>query len=68
MSELNYVIATPGRRKSTQLCHVNLLKPYYSRDAEVSLADKEKVRPALMVNSVSGSQEEDGVPEPDDSR
>ncbi|XP_039514899.1 uncharacterized protein LOC120469791 [Pimephales promelas] len=67
MSELNYVIATPGRRKSTQLCHVNLLKPYYSRDAEVSLADKEKVRPALMVNSVSGSQEEDGVPEPDDS-
>ena len=26
----DYVIATPNRRKSSQLCHVNLLKPYYS--------------------------------------
>lgn len=32
ISELNYFISTPDRKKSEQLCHVNLLKPYYSRD------------------------------------
>ena len=30
VTEQDYVIATPNRRKSSQLCHVNLLKPYYS--------------------------------------
>lgn len=29
----NYQIATPDRRKRTQLCHVNILKPYYDRDS-----------------------------------
>lgn len=29
LSEHNYDIATPERRKANQLCHVNLLKPYY---------------------------------------
>lgn len=28
VSDLNYLIETPGRRKSTRLCHINLLKPY----------------------------------------
>ena len=28
-SDINCVIATPDRRKRTQLCHVNLLKPYH---------------------------------------
>lgn len=30
MSEQNYIISTPEHRKSTQLCHVNLLKPYFA--------------------------------------
>ncbi|KAL2080855.1 hypothetical protein ACEWY4_022708 [Coilia grayii] len=29
VSELNYLISTPERKKSSQLCHVNLLKPYF---------------------------------------
>ena len=29
---LNYVIATPDRRKATQMCHINMLKPYYERN------------------------------------
>lgn len=66
-SDLNYIIATPGRKKSTQLCHVNLLKPYYKREAEVSQTVRDKVHPVLLVSSVSESQEVDGVPEPDDS-
>lgn len=34
LTELNYLIATPERRSNTQLCHVNLLRPYVSRDSE----------------------------------
>lgn len=30
VSDQNYVIPTPNRRSSTQLCHVNVLKPYYT--------------------------------------
>ncbi|KAK0040803.1 Retrovirus-related Pol polyprotein from transposon 17.6 [Biomphalaria pfeifferi] len=30
-SDLNYTIKTPDRRKKTQLCHINMLKPYVSR-------------------------------------
>ena len=31
VSDLNYLVSTPDRRRNTQLCHINLLKPYYSR-------------------------------------
>ena len=31
---LDYVIETPDRRKSTQMCHVNMLKPYFERGKE----------------------------------
>lgn len=34
LADQNYLIATPDRRSSTQLCHVNLLKPYYVRIQE----------------------------------
>ena len=30
-TEVDYIINTPGRRKSKRLCHVNMLKPYYSK-------------------------------------
>ena len=63
--DLNYLIARPGRKKSTQLCHVSLLKPYYNRVTDVAQAGKVGVHPALAVSPLS--QESDGVPEPDDS-
>ncbi len=31
LSDENYIVATPHRRRSTQLYHVNLLKPYYEK-------------------------------------
>ena len=34
VSDLNYVIITPDRRKKNQLCHVNMLKPYFDRKRE----------------------------------
>lgn len=35
VSEQNYVLETPERRRKTQLCHVNLLKPYFVHEAQV---------------------------------
>ena len=32
VGDLNYVVETPDRRKSTQMCHINMLKPYYERE------------------------------------
>lgn len=29
---VGYLVETPGRRKQTRVCHVNLMKPYFSRD------------------------------------
>ena len=40
---MNYVIDTPDRRKSTQHCHVNMLKEYHNRaEATLSYADLSK--------------------------
>lgn len=33
LSDLNYLIATPDRRRTQQLCHINLLKPYFVRES-----------------------------------
>ncbi|XP_051888858.1 uncharacterized protein LOC127579869 isoform X2 [Pristis pectinata] len=43
VTDLTYIIKTPDRRKKTQLCHVNMLKPYYERDSVVALVDGVKV-------------------------
>jgi len=32
VSEVDYVIKTPDRWKEKRLCHVNMLKPYHSRE------------------------------------
>lgn len=34
VSDQNYVVSTPNRRKATQLCHVNLLTPYYTCESK----------------------------------
>ena len=38
ISDVDYLIRTPDRRKSTQLCHVNMIKTYYSRDNSLPVA------------------------------
>ena len=35
LSDVNYIINTPGRRKQKQLCHINMLKKYIDRDSSV---------------------------------
>ena len=35
LSDVNYIVNTPGRRKQKQLCHINMLKKYIDRDSSV---------------------------------
>lgn len=32
LSETNYLLSTPERRRKTRLCHINMLKKYHERD------------------------------------
>ena len=33
LSDLNYIVHTPGRQKQKQLCHINMLKEYFDRNS-----------------------------------
>ena len=33
LSDVNYIVNTPGRPKRKQLCHINMLKKYIDRDS-----------------------------------
>ncbi|GFX40590.1 retrovirus-related Pol polyprotein from transposon 412 [Trichonephila clavipes] len=62
ISETNYLVEIPGRRETSQIYHINMLKPYYKRPEHVnviindetknSLADQELEIPYLESNSL----------------
>ncbi|GFV92741.1 retrovirus-related Pol polyprotein from transposon 297 [Trichonephila clavipes] len=62
ISETNYLVEIPGRRETSQIYHINMLKPYYKRPEHViviindetqnSLADQELEFPYLENNSL----------------
>ena len=35
ISDVSYIVHTPERRKSKQLCHINMLKKYVNRDSSL---------------------------------
>ena len=45
ISDVNYNVNTPGRRKQKQLYHVNMLKQYTDRDSS-------SVTPMLLIQSL----------------
>ena len=45
LSDVNYIVNTPERRKLKQLCHINMLKMYIDRDSSV-------ISSVNLVNSV----------------
>ena len=49
LSDVNYIVNTPGRRKKKQLCHINMLKKYIDRDSSV-------ISSVNLVNSVPHEQ------------
>ena len=60
VNNLNYIVNTPDRRKSTQLCHVNLMKKYHDR-----LPDETK--PVTMMEAESADDSEVYIPDPEDA-
>ncbi|GFW68720.1 retrovirus-related Pol polyprotein from transposon 17.6 [Trichonephila clavipes] len=62
ISEANYLVEVPGRRETSQIYHINMLKPYYKRPEHVnviindetknSLADQELEIPYLENHSL----------------
>ena len=47
VNDRNYVIKTSGRKKGIQLCHVNMLKPYYDRET----TEEHKVQAVVAINN-----------------
>ena len=45
LSEVSYIVNTPGRRTQKQLCHINMLKMFIDRDSSV-------ISSVNLVNSV----------------
>ncbi|XP_063868212.1 uncharacterized protein LOC135104613 [Scylla paramamosain] len=57
MSDVNYIVRTPGRKKKNQLCHVNMLKPFHERDRENGGDVVEGVRTVSVVNVTTEAEE-----------
>ena len=53
LSDVNYIVNTPGRRKQKQLCHINMLKKYIDRDSD---NDSSVISSVSIVNSVPHEQ------------
>ena len=54
INEVDYVVKTSDRRRPTQLCHVNMIKPYYERktvNVNVVVDEEESDLMEVMVNN-----------------
>ncbi|KAI3358165.1 hypothetical protein L3Q82_003165 [Scortum barcoo] len=63
LSENNYVVKTPDRRRQTRVCHVNMMKLYHSREDQnsSSLAHvKTAVSPMVSISKVGFIDNDDG--------
>lgn len=60
LSETDYVVCTPDRRRKTRVCHINMLKAYVSRNGENNQCDPVSVAPVCAVTSPY-CPEEDGL-------
>jgi len=56
-SEYNHVISTPDRRKMKWLGHVNMLKPYHSKDSPVPCKSVTTATPVMPPESETVSEE-----------
>ncbi|KAL1250687.1 hypothetical protein QQF64_018483 [Cirrhinus molitorella] len=64
LSETNYVICTPDRKRKTRTCHVNMLKLYHSRsqtDVNDRASDTAVVSVAVVTEKPVTDAEEDEV-------
>ena len=61
MSDVNYVISTPDKRRKETLCHINLIKKYYKRDEEGESTATFVVAPTVAVHRVEDEEQEEVV-------
>lgn len=64
VSDTNFVIQTPDRRRRNKMCHVNMMKPYFTSEAgcgtSVVPEVKDVVTPVAVFSTVSPT-DEDGL-------
>lgn len=65
VSEQDYMVSTPDRKRPTQLCHVNLLKPYFGRTLEEK--DVKAVAASVKVDLSCTAGLDEDVQTPDDA-
>lgn len=70
LTDENYDVLMPSRKKSVKRCHVNLLKPYYEKETK-SVENLTSFHPALSTASIGGVNvslvgEEEETISPDD--
>ncbi|KAL1276640.1 hypothetical protein QQF64_036263 [Cirrhinus molitorella] len=62
LSDTDYIIDTPERRRKTRVCHINMLKAYYDR--EIDDATQEVTNNLVLISEVVGCDmkaDEDGL-------
>ncbi len=65
LSDTNYVIKTPDRRRQTRVCHVNMMKLYRSHDEKGEASSVQEVKaavsPVASIQKVSSPDDDDLV-------
>ncbi len=62
ISELNYLLSMLDRKKSSRICHVNLMKPYYASSATgVTVPSDDALGGAVKPTGLIGSGEASSV-------
>ena len=63
LNEVNYIIATPDRRKKRQLCHINMLKKYVEPVTEPSTEENEEKKVEKRTIALTRSTDNNTYPE-----
>ena len=56
LNDVNYVISTPDRRKEQRVCHVNMLKEYFEREASQPVGMTQVVSDDMSESDVKRSE------------
>ena len=60
VNDTDYIVLTPGRRKSKRLCHINMIKKYHERNSNVSnvneFNDGGSVQVSLSVTDIESDE------------
>jgi hypothetical protein len=64
VGDVDYEVATPDRRKKTQLCHINLLKAYHARGSETPAVSLMSTAVGVVPTAPGPEPEQELEPEP----